>query len=337
MLINTTLPRFQRSFQTGLADMLDPDEVGAFILVLANSMQDPELHEALSPQLGTIFSTQRRRYARGELNAAPDDVAVFEALDASGIEDYGCWELRRTELWLLAYNPMRALRPPRASKQPFDGLQRPFNDNAFHFDKPFLRAEIIGEESFAGMPLRVMYHKFPFAPYHLLLLIEAAAHRPQYLNTDANALLWQLTETMGEQLPGIGIAYNSLGAGASINHLHAHSFLQQTPLAIEAAHWQHNGGTRPYPLPVECYTSASESSERIDELHRRDQPFNLLYRPGKCYLVVRQPQGVVALPSWAGIPAWYEVSGGFNLADRESFETLTPKQIETALSQLAPL
>ncbi len=263
-------------------------------------------------------------------------MAVFEALNASGIEHYGCWDLRRAEPWLLAYNPMRALRPPRASKQSFTGLKRPFDDNAFHFDKPFLRPEIISETSFAGKTLRLMYHKFPFAPYHLLLLIEAATHRPQYLDAESNAFFWQLTEKVAEQLPGIGIAYNSLGAGASINHLHAHSFLQQTPLAIEAPHWTHSGGSQRYPLPVERYTTAAESSERIGMLHQANQPFNLLYRPGQCYLITRRPQGDASLPEWAGVPAWYEVSGGFNLADRDRFEQLTAEEIEAALGMLAP-
>ncbi len=63
MLIDTSLPAFQQHFQSGLADRLRPEEVGAFILVLANSMQDTGLHEALSPALGNVFNAQRRQYA----------------------------------------------------------------------------------------------------------------------------------------------------------------------------------------------------------------------------------------------------------------------------------
>ena len=335
MLLDTTPSEFRRRFEAGLDALLTPDGIGAFILALANSMQSSELQRALSPRLERLFAELRGRLARGDLeNAGPDDLAVFAALEARGIEDFRSWHVREAGPWRLAYNPMRALRPPRASKQPFAGLSRPFDPQAFHFDKPFLRPEIINEISFDGVPLRIMYHKFPFAPWHLLLVIDAAAHRPQYLDDESHDLLWSLTDVMAAQLPDIGLAYNSLGAGASINHLHAHSFLSDEPLPLEAARWRHNGGEQPYPLQVERFESLRESRARIGELQQRDQPFNLLYRPGHCYLAPRPPQNSVPLPDWMGVPAWYEIAGGFNLAEASRFQALTAADIEAALALL---
>ena len=335
MLTDIIFTQFQQQFTAGLKQMLNADELGAFILVLANSMQDQTLHAELTPELSAIFKRLQAHYRDGVLNGAPDDLDVFATLNDSGIDDYGTWTVRQPDPWRTVFNPLRALRPARASKEKFETLKRPFDDTAFHFDKPFLRPEIMGEEAFAGKRLRVMYHKFPFAPYHLLILIEAAAHHPQYLDGETHALLWRLVEETAGQMPNIGIAYNSLGAGASINHLHAHSFLQQAPLAIEKNHWQHNGGETPYPITCHKLTSLSEGKQLISDMHADNQPFNLLYRPGLCYAIPRKPQGSVTLPPWMGVAAWYELSGAFNLSDRAVFETLTADDIHSALQRLA--
>lgn len=335
MLTNASLSQFQQQFETGLRNMLDADALGAFILVLANSMQDERLHAGLTPALREIFSELRDRYRNDELEGAPDDLAVFRSLAETGIDEYGVWQSRTLPPWRLAYNPLRALRPARASSDSFDSIRRPFNEQGFHFDKPFLKPEIMAEATYRGRPLRIMYHKFPFAPYHLMLVFEAANHLPQYLDGDDHALLWRLTEEAAENLPDIALAYNSLGAGASINHFHVHSMLESEPLAIEQSEWRHNGGEAEYPLTVEKFASRQEAGERLAELHEANQPFNLLYRPGCCYIAPRRPQGSFTAPPWMNTAAWYEVSGGFNLDDRNWFETLQADDIEAGLRLLA--
>ena len=335
MLVNTDFATFQQHFESRLGEMLSPDELGAFILVLANSMQDKQLHQGLMPRLKTLFTELQDRYKAGKLQGAEDDLQVFGALYESGIDHFSTWETRQLTPWQSAYNPLRALRPARAAKDSFVHINRPFNEQAFHFDKPFLQPEIMAEEDFNGRTLRVMFHKFPFAPYHLLLLLEASAHLPQYLDTTSHELFWTLTEKINSGLPGIAIAYNSLGAGASINHQHTHAFIQQTPLAIEQPDWRHNGGTEKYPINCHRIDSVRESGQLIEEFHASNQPFNLLYRPGCCYLIPRKPQGTQPVPDWMQGAAWYEVSGAFNLADQEQFLSLKADQITKGLELLS--
>ena len=336
MLLNSSTLALQNVFAQNLAKMLSPDELGAFILVLANSMQNLQLQKALAPKLSTIFSQLEPKY---DIKCAPDDHSVFCALKSSGISQHlspnAVWTTRfvgEDNLWQCSYNPFRSLRPARASKATFTGLQQPFNEENFHFDKAFLRTEILSEETFEGTHLQVMYHKFPFISYHLLIVIDAAQHRSQHMDQQIHQITWELASHIEKNIPGFGIAYNSLGAGASVNHLHIHSFLNNVPLAIEKPIWRHNGGLRQYPLDTTRCKSMQQTWQLIDQLHQKNNPYNLLYRNKVCYVIKRKPQGSIKAPLWMPTPGWYEACGGFNLENRALFEKLSSDEIESGLS-----
>ncbi len=315
--------------------MLKPDELGSFILVLANSMQDTNLHEFLKDPLEISFKALKNN---NKSNASPDDIVVFEALKMTGIEQYDAWQTRQIASWQCTYNPLRGLRPERSSKEFFEGLQRPFNHAAFHFSKPFLRPEILSDEIFEGTHLQVMYHKFPFIAYHLLIVLSASPHisemHSQYLDTKDHQLMSALAKKQHENIDGFGLSYNSLGAGASVNQLHLHGFIEENKFAIEQEIWSHNGGNQEYPLQVERFASTSQGWEFIDQLHRSNQPYNLLYRGEVCYVIQRKPQGEIELPDWLPSVGWYETCGGFNLTDQNYYQSLTTDNIHQGLSLL---
>ena len=338
MLLESSPTDFQIQFKQKLSKMLSPNELGTFILVLANSMQDTQLQAALAPQLKSTFNDLE---AIGDLRAAPDDLAVFDALKSKGISQYlsqaAVWKTRnigKDHFWQCTYNLIRALRPARASKESFTDIQKPFNKDTFHFDKAFLRAEILSEEIFDNTLLQVMYHKFPFVPYHLLIVIEAARHRAQYMDQKAHQLSWNLASHVSTNIPGFGIAYNSLGAGASINHLHIHSFIDEALLSIERSIWEHNGGPLEYPVHATRCKSSEESWQLLNQLHNQNTPYNLLYRDEVCYVIERKPQGSATLPTWMPSPGWFEACGGFNLDDQTLFEKLTQDEVQAGLSLL---
>lgn len=333
-LTDTDLPGFQQHFEAGLAAMLAPHELGAFILVLANSTQSAALRDGLATPLAQIFANLQPVAAQGLAHGGPDDIAVFAQLRRTGIDAFGVWQQRDLGPWRCAYNPLRGLKPERASNDPFHGLDQPFDADRFHFDKPFLRAEILAEESHAGTPLRIMYHKFPFAPWHLMLLIDAAAHRPQYLTQADHELIYELGATLHPQLPGFGIGYNSIGAGASINHLHLHSFIDTQPLAVELPRWSHNGGDEDYPVTCVAFDNPADGWQAIAERHAANQPYNLLYRGTSTYLLTRPPQADIDAPPWLSNVTWYEVCGRFNLVDKTLFDTLSAADIDALLSSL---
>lgn len=247
MFIAPTLPTFKARFTMGLQTMLNADSLGAFILVLANSMQDQALFERLHNDLHQTFNTLQLRQQQ---TAPDDDRAVFMALAANSIQAFSDWKYHTLEPWELVINPLRSLRPARVSSEIFTNIQQPFDPSRFHFNKPFLRPEILWEGAWQGTPLRVLYNKFPFAPWHLLVVPEPERNLPQFMTAAHHTLMMILVAEQATALPGLGMAFNSLGAYASINQLHFQGFVREQPFPVELPRWQHNDGNEAYPL--EC-------------------------------------------------------------------------------------
>ncbi len=99
--------------------------------------------------------------------------------------------------------------------------------------------------------MRVLYNKFPFAPWHLLVVPEPEQTLPQFLTQTHHARMMALVTEQADALPGLGMAFNSLGAYASINQLHFQGFVREAPFPVELPRWRHNGGEDEYPL--ECW------------------------------------------------------------------------------------
>lgn len=334
MLLSSEFSVFQQRFKTELSAMLSPDELGAFVLVLANSLQDCALEHGLATDLRAVFRLLLERDDQGELNTAPDDLVVFKQLRQTNIDVYTTWTSRRIDSWECVFNPLRALRPTRSSSENFTGLNQRFNEEGFHFDKVFLKPEILSEEVFQGKSLRVLFHKFPFVAYHLLILPLAEKHYPQFLDEKMHALAWDLVDQTASNIPNFGAAFNSLGAGASVNHLHLHGFIQQSAFAIEDRKWQHNGGTEVYPVSCCRFSDREKCWAAIAQLHAQNQPYNLLFRLGLCYVIIRAPQGERTLPAWMSTAGWYELCGAFNLSDLGIYESLTADEIVSGLEFL---
>jgi len=325
------LSLFKTRFSDVLKAMLDADELGAFILVLANSMQDEALQQQLKLSLEEKFTQLKNQLEQGKLQAAKDDYDVFSALVSLGLDALPVWEYRQQAPWTLLYNPMRALRPARASSEIIDTLARPFNPEAFHFNKPFLVPEIFWQGDFNKLELRVFYNKFPFAPYHLLIVPEYSQCLPQFLTKKHHQLIWDFVAHYATGLTGLGVAYNSIGAYASINQLHFQGFIQEELLPVEDAIWQHNGGSIAY--PIGCYKADNvlDAWEKIQSLHQSKHAYNLLYRAGTCFVLERKFQGTEQSPEWMQGVAWCDLCGVQTLGDRALFEELNQQDISHAL------
>ncbi|MEW6678910.1 MAG: hypothetical protein AB1421_13395 [Pseudomonadota bacterium] len=329
-------------FADGLARMLEVhDGLGVYILVLANAAYDPALWARLRPALALRHArhgeTLTNALRAGRRIAEPDDdLLVFLKLMALGFDRVACLEGRACGPWQVLFNPIRALRPPRASGERIEGLQRPFNPAGFHFNKPFLAKEVLWQGPLAGKDARLLYNKFPFAPLHGLLVPEPQAQRPQWLSPEMLGWAWDATAELGAGLPGFGLAYNSLGAQASVNHLHFQTFMGAPALPLLSPDFRHNGGTTDYPLPCQVATRADEAWLFLDELHQQSMPYNLVYTPGRVHILPRRTQGSLPLPAWSAGLAWSELAGSVTVFSREDFEALTEPDIHTALSLLAP-
>ena len=335
MIVANNADAFQHLFIDSLRDMLSPDQAGAFILVLANSMQDADLRNSLRHELDTNFKLLQNNILQQALDATADDRAVFKSIEEIGVVSLSCWQSHKVDDWELVYNPMRALRPARASKEVIDNINQAFDGSRFNFNRPFLRPEILWQGNWQGSQLRVLYNKFPFAPYHLIIVPDAEMQLPQYLTADYHSMMWSLVEQQQLVLPGFAAGYNSLGACASVNQLHFQSFLREHQLPVELPHWKHNGGNDQYPMKCIAFDSAADSWKQIDEYHHNNQPYNLLYRPGSCYVIPRKKQGSEDVAPRVRGAGWIEQCGVFNVSDIVELESVSADEISDCLRSLS--
>ncbi len=335
-----SLNALQSAFEQRLQAMLDIDQLGVFILVLANASFESAMFERMHRALATAFAVWKQRLDKGDplvTEAAPDDQRVFEQLCRYGFDNLTPTRWRNVGPWLLQFNPMRAFRPPRMSGSTVDSLRRPFERDAFHFNKPFLRKEIFWEGELSDVPWRLLFNKFPFAPLHGLLVPQPSAEHPQFLTRAIHDKVWQATAGLGSGLPGVRVAYNAYGAFASVNHLHFQFYVtaEHTVYPIEGSQWLHNGGDEAYPLRVSRFDDASLAWHSIQELHDRGSTYNLIYRPGDMYLIVRALQGSYRQSEWTSGFAWSETAGAVTVFDEADFERLTAGDIDAELRALA--
>ncbi len=327
------------AFESRLADLVREESLGVFILVLANASFASASFERLRPLLAATFRGWCERIDAGDsvARAAPmDDIAVFRRLRTLGFDRLSATRWRQAGCWELQFNQMRALRPPRTSRAVVETRLRPFDPAGFHFNKPFLRKEVFWEGELAGVPVRLLYNKFPYAEMHGLLVPHPADCRPQHLTEEDHALAWDLIGGLGARLPGAGFGYNARGAAASVNHLHFQMFVRpRSHYPIESPLWGHNGGTRPYPLPVGCHTDRHAAWRALERLHETGRAYNLLYRPGHLYVVERAVQGTYGHSPWAGGFAWSELAGSITISDAKAFGQLRERDLEEELGRLA--
>lgn len=330
---------FRAAFVDGLVPLIAAEGLGAFLLVLGNAAFDAHIRHVLAPRLLRRFGELRERcrvaLRRGSNpTEPPDDLLVFLKLVAIGLEDLPTASFRPTGPWELQFNPLRALRPARATADAADALTAPFDPKGFHFDMAFLRREVFWEGELFGRRGRLLYNKFPFVDLHALWVPEPGTGRPQLLDEAAHADAWRLAEAVGDALPGIGLGYNAYGAYASVNHLHFQWFVRPEPLPIEDAGWQHNGGDRPYPLPCLRFAQPGAAWRAVADLHAAGRTYNALYRPGLMYLVPRAFQGRYRHSAWTSGFAWHEVAGVVTTFNLDDFWRLDAGAVEGELRRL---
>ena len=333
------LATLRQLFATGLADMLTRhDDLGVYILVLANAAQDaslwPPLRDLLIQRhLGHAASIRAALRNGSRLDAPADDLLVFLKLmaldlDADGFEQLRVAPPRQVGAWEVQFNPLRGLRPARMSEARAEGMLRPFDAAAFHFNKPFLSKEILWAGSLAGKPARLLYNKFPFAPLHGLLAPEPELQHPQYLTPEMLGWACDVAEQAGAAIPGFGLAYNSYGAYSSVNHLHFQTFVRPRPLPLQLI------DPASYPLSVWHFSDPTGAWFQIDALHAENTPYNLIFGSAGVSIIARARQGEVPLRDWSPGFAWSEVAGAFSVSNRADHDSLSEPVITQALAEL---
>ncbi|MFK5985699.1 MAG: hypothetical protein QM479_09750 [Pseudomonadota bacterium] len=330
---------FRQSFEQGLIKLLNYDDLGLFILVLANSSFDQHMHDYTEQVLLTKYHKLRRFYRSAikegqQLSAPEDDVLVFLKLLAVSIDNIKQTEFRHEAVWEMQFNHLRSLKPSRMGNHKFCGIQLDYDADSFNFNKEFLQKEIFWEGELLDKPMSIFYNKFPFVRFHSLLVPERKAEVNQFLTEQYHKYIWQLTQFLSPNLSGLGIAYNSYGAFCSVNHLHFHLFIKDTPLPVTHPDWSHNGGKKEYPIQCEVFTDYQRSWDFINQLNHQQVAYNLIYQQHKIFCIVRKHQCKIELPPWSAGLGWYEVSGGFTTFNHNDFNQMKHEELNNTLAAL---
>lgn len=327
---------FRQAFLTGLEKMLTSDELGAFVLVLANASFDAEIYNWLKKRLARRFEwwvEQFQRYEEAQMQYAADDVAVFKQLMKLGVDALSLTEQRMQDIWQLQYNQLRSFRPARNAGRKFTTISEAFDPGGFNFNKPFLQKEVFWQGEILGRQVKLLYNKFPFASLHGLFVIEPDDNKPQLLQKQDHEFVWQFLQALDPDL-AMGMGYNSLGAYASINHQHFQSFVSKKKYPIELACWEHNGGTMHYPLACRKFVQVEEAWSYLDSLHAANIPYNLLYRGDEMFCINRAFQGSYQHSNWTAGFAWSETAGVITTASMEDFHGLDTNAIQAEMLKL---
>lgn len=321
---------YRDRFEQGLDRLLDEGGLNLFILVAANASFEAHLWEALSPRLGARFDALLAGLHGGE---AEDDMDVFRKISDIGMEALQPTRHRAIGPWEAQFNQLRSFRPLRNSDRPMDSIQAPFDAETFNFNKPFMQQETIASGDLLGRQVDLYYNKFPFVELHSLLVPDREQCYPQYLFEDMHHYVWRLVEQISETLPGARIAYNALGAYASVNHLHLQLFVREQAMPVEYAQWTHNGGSQNYPVDCCLFDNPEAAWQQIAQWHERNIAYNLLYAQGRLYCLPRQKQGGFDLPEWSSGFSWYELCGGMITLNRNHWAGLDETGIAAELAR----
>jgi len=333
----SSLECFRDKFNQGLLQLINKQQLGTFILCLANATNDAELFEKLKQPLLKQYQFLLKQYQQAlnsglPIDAVEEDLLVFLKLHTLGFENIKLTQQRAENEWLCQFNQLRSFRPKRMTQFKHNGeMSTPFVEEAFHFNKPFMKKECFWVGEINSKEVSVFYNKYPFSDLHALIVPQRDLCLPQFLTEDMHRYIFKLTKNLSVNLSGLGIGYNSYGAYASVNHLHFQMFIHPQGLPITHSRWKHNGGKYDYPVHVFVCGDVESSWTFINELHIKKRAYNLLYMPDKIFVVPRKTQGTVDAPQWSSGITWYELSGAMLLFNQKKYVDLTADEIARIL------
>jgi hypothetical protein len=184
----------------------------------------------------------------------------------------------------------------------------------------------------------LLYNKFPLGSLNSLLVPAIESHHPQRLTPELGRWAWAAATELGSRFAGPVLGYNSLGAHASVNHLHLQLLFEPHGLPIALPCWQHalGGGSERYPLPVAVLSSADELGAWLAESLALEAAHNLLLMPGRAYGIRRRRQDRIPSAPWTSGLAFLELAGVMLLMRDEDYRRLAEAPIEQHLRELAP-
>jgi hypothetical protein len=275
-------------------------------------------------------------YARKDSTGEPITATVEErTLDGSGFR--------------LQYNEYRALKPGgkilHPGRQP--DISADVKQCRFYCQNPSHNLSLLNREPIAFATLNhwcwiAYYNAAPIEPEGHFLWLPASMDRA---NFSLPHLLQELTLPVLEDILNLFRSsskliffYNSLHAGASVNHLHWQAVIHKEKLAVENASVRKSANNdwyilQDYPakgLVCDPDIEPIKLFRTIELLQNRSIPFNLVLIGERICLFPRDENFEVVKEFPGGVVASMELAGKVITVDKDAYRSIRLEDIETA-------
>ncbi len=327
--IFASVTAFHTAFIQGLDNVLASGDLNpaTFNLVFGNAI----LHHKEREFLERLEAAKTKLAAKIDPAATDDDTVIFRQLKDMKL-DWQNWTMvedRKINSWNVQLNKFRLLKPKGFGEKPITNLYHPFDPADFNFNK--IKDPTIWKGDIGGHKIALFYNKFPYKDLQALLVLDPEENKEQFLTKDVHQFVWDTTQSL-RHLYNVSFGYNSLGASASVNHLHFHLMIGIEKLGVAEGKWLHNGGEKKYPANIYVFDNAGESWGLLSKLNQKNIAYNVLYLPGKVYIFPRKFLGTYPDVSWSVGFGWYQFSGNFIVYDEDTAKNLTEEIINQALA-----
>lgn len=206
----------------------------------------------------------------------------------------------------IQFNPIRGARPLRDAQNKEARIDAPFEPRGFSY-LSVNRAERFISTQIGGQQADFFFNMFPFAPYHFVLVPGLREQHNQHLSDEggfaerAVSYAWALVS--GAEDPDIRLAFNTLGAHASVNHFHFQGFFAGAGWVLPVdEHLRERGSLEGWALRHAAFIPASDPAvvqrtlahiRRLHELYARGEKvaYNLYFSPAGIAIFPRRHQG----------------------------------------------
>ena len=273
------MPRFTNRLLLMISQVISLEELSEFIMDMAVGNKDYP---------GKVLISNR--FTPGEFELYD---AIAEAWDmkmaAGNVFKYDLSEVRRERVGRLhkMFNPRRIGKTP--PQMDTASLNQPFNPNAFHFNKVGDIEVIAKGVNLGGVDTDIIVNVNPFLRGHILITPERAKEHNQYFIPQAAIAALEILKRVNRR--SYKVTYNSVGAFASLNHLHLQALdYPEEKMPVEEQEKElvfESKGVSVWTLPnwpVRALVLTSSNTQELQAellrlisiLHELNQPFNIV-------------------------------------------------------------
>ena len=325
-----------------------------FLLAVANRHYAGEpLHE-LQNRFEELVAEIKQR--GGPFDSLSDDEQALLGIEKkyASLDGLPRVTLRRAGKYWVELNPLRGVRPKRECDERAERYEpspilksvivNPAHPYGFHFSRSFVDREVFLEEEETTYCL----NKYPYASGHALAVLDRGKRvHPQFLTPT----VWAWFETLQRRYPRKVIAWNSLGAFASVNNAHLHicdsdaavySPVLGAPGAWPFAPVRFEGDGRFEALERFLF---ERIHDRWGNFYERPVYYNILARGEELCLVTRRDQRLYGkrledgfavdggFPVYGTGAAWNESGGKIVIPDEPGFRNVTEEELDVMFRQ----